>query len=195
MSKYKLLLAGISVPAYFSPAIFKMPVHRILYFLPLVALLASCGNNQQHTTLFSLIPASATGISFQNKVTDTDTLNILDYLYYYNGGGVAIADFNKDGLPDIYFSANLASNRLYLNQGNFHFSDVTDAAGVNGKGNWKTGATICDVNADGWPDIYVSEVGGYKNLHGHNELFINNGPASTGAGQGLVTFTEKRHAY
>jgi hypothetical protein len=142
-----------------------------------------CGREK---TLFTLLEADNTGIDFVNKVEDTDTLNILDYLYYYNGGGVAIGDINNDGLPDIYFSSNMHSNRLYLNKGNFSFEDITVKAGVAGKGNWKTGVTIADVNGDGLNDIYVCEVGKYKNLSGKNELFINNGNLS---------FTEKAHEY
>ncbi|HWK03443.1 MAG TPA: VCBS repeat-containing protein [Puia sp.] len=132
------------------------------------------------------MPAAQTGIDFSNRVADTDTLNILDYLYYYNGGGVAIADFNGDGLPDIYFVSNQGDNKLYLNKGNFRFEDITQKAGVQGKGNWKTGVTITDINGDGLPDIYVSEVGNYKGFHGRNELFVNNGD---------LTFTEEAHAY
>src|SRR5205085_10988437 len=93
-----------------------------------------------------------TSIRFENKISDTDSLNILDYLYYYNGGGVAIADFNNDGLADIYFTSNQQSNKLYLNKGNFQFEDITDQAGVAGKGNWKTGVTIADVNGDTYLD-------------------------------------------
>lgn len=129
---------------------------------------------------------SETGIDFVNRVEDTDTLNILDYLYFYNGGGVAIGDINNDGLPDIYFSSNMESNKLYLNKGNFSFEDITQQAGVAGKGNWKTGVTIVDVNGDGWQDIYVCEVGKYKNLAGKNELFINNRDGS---------FTERAREY
>jgi hypothetical protein len=142
-------------------------------------------------TLFSSLPSPQTGITFQNNIADTDTLNILDYLYYYNGGGVAIADFNNDGLADIYFTSNQQSNKLYLNKGSFKFEDITDKAGVQGRGNWKTGVTIADINADGFLDIYVSEVGGYKNFKGRNELFINNGSS----GGGAVTFTERAAEY
>jgi len=140
-----------------------------------------------------MMPADETGIHFENKIADTDTLSILDYLYYYNGGGVAIGDFNNDGLPDIYFTNNQGSNKLYLNKGNFKFEDITDKAGVQGKGNWKTGVTIADVNGDGLLDIYVSEVGGYKNFHGRNELFINNGVTKNSNGE--VTFTERAKEY
>ena len=133
------------------------------------------GCTQKKIPLFSSLSAKETGIGFVNRLADTDSLNILKYLYYYNGAGVAIADFNNDGLADIYFTSNRESNKLYLNKGNFKFGDITDKAGVQGKGNWKTGVTIADVNGDGWLDIYVCEVGNYKSLHGRNELFINNG--------------------
>lgn len=154
------------------------------YWLFTFILLYGC--TQKRNTLFSSLPPEKTDINFINRITDTDSLNILDYLYYYNGGGVAIADFNSDGLADIYFTSNRESNKLYLNKGNFTFKDITDKAGVEGKGDWKTGVTIADVNGDGLLDIYVCEVGKYKSFHGRNELFINNGD---------LTFTEKAHEY
>ena len=144
------------------------------------------GCTPKKNTLFTSLPADKTGINFINRIADTDSLNILDYLYYYNGGGVAVADFNNDGLADIYFTSNRESNKLYLNKGNFSFEDITDKAGVQGKGNWKTGVTVADVNSDGWLDIYVCEVGRYKSFTGRNELFINNGDLTfTGTGQGI----------
>ncbi|MBD0296647.1 MAG: VCBS repeat-containing protein, partial [Flavisolibacter sp.] len=156
---------------------------------------------KQKEKLFTSLSADKTGIDFENRINDTDTLNILDYLYFYNGGGVAIGDINNDGLHDIYFSSNQESNKLYLNKGNFRFEDITEKAGVQGSGNWKTGVTMADVNGDGWLDIYVSEVGKYKNLKGHNELYINNGPTPLSARRGAggeaveVTFTERAHEY
>lgn len=174
---------------------------RLLYCLCTGILFSACKTKtDKPDALFTSLPAEQTGIHFQNDITDTDTLNILDYLYYYNGGGVAIGDINNDGLPDIYFTSNKGSNKLYLNKGNFQFEDITDKAGVQGKGNWKTGVTMADVNGDGLLDIYVSEVGGYKNLQGRNELFINNGPSPSLSGEGRgevtgVTFTEKAHEY
>jgi len=156
------------------------------YRLYLVILLVLTACRHRAVTLFDLLPPDRTGIHFENRVTDTDTLNILDYLYYYNGGGVAIADFDRDGLPDIFFVSNRGSCALYHNKGDFHFEDITTKSGVQGRGNWKTGVTIADVNNDGWPDIYLSEVGGYKNFHGRNELFINNHNGG---------FTEKAHEY
>ncbi len=113
-----------------------------------------------------------TGINFENRIVDTDSLNILDYLYLYNGGGVGIGDINNDGLADIYFTSNQGSNKLYLNKGDLRFEDITTTAGVAGKGNWKTGVTIADINGDGLLDIYVSTVGGYKNFTGCNQLYI-----------------------
>jgi hypothetical protein len=161
-----------------------MKLKRFTYWLSMALL--CCGCKTETNTLFTLLPTGQTGIVFENRIADTDSLNILDYLYYYNGGGVAIGDFNNDGLPDIYFSSNQGSNKLYLNKGNFQFEDITEKAGVAGKGNWKTGVTLADVNGDGLLDIYVSEVGNYKNFHGRNELFINNGNLS---------FTERAHEY
>ena len=168
-----------------------MKLKSLPYFLFLFPLFYGCKN--KIAPLFSKIPAQETGIYFENKITDSDTLSILDYLYYYNGGGVAIGDFNNDGLPDIYFTSNQGSNKLYLNKGNFKFEDITAKAGVEGKGNWKTGVTIADVNGDGLLYIYVSEVGGYKNFHGRNELFINNGLSKDG--KGTITFTERAKEY
>jgi hypothetical protein len=163
---------------------------RTSYTILAVCLFCACVSNKEKSgTLFSAIQAEQTGIRFENTVHDTDTLNILDYLYYYNGGGVAIGDINNDGLADIYFTSNQGSNKLYLNKGNLKFEDITASAGVQGTGNWKTGVTLADVNGDGWLDIYVSEVGGYKNLKGRNELFINKGSLANPG------FTEQAAAY
>ncbi|WP_072860588.1 VCBS repeat-containing protein [Arenibacter palladensis] len=118
---------------------------------------------------------SETGIDFQNTVTESDDLNILDYLYFYNGGGVAIGDINGDGLPDVFLSGNQVENRLYLNEGNLKFRDITETAGIAGKSTWNTGAIMGDINGDGLLDIYVCAVVGINGFNGQNELFINNG--------------------
>ncbi len=124
--------------------------------------------------LFQQLNERQTNITFANKLTENEEFNIIEYLYFYNGGGVAVGDINNDGLPDIYFTANQLPNKLYLNKGNLQFEDITQQAGVAGTGSWKTGVTMADVNGDGWLDIYVCQVGKYKTLQGRNELFINN---------------------
>ena len=124
--------------------------------------------------LFELLPPASTGVAFANMLPEDSAFNILNYLYYYNGGGVAVGDVDDDGLPDLYFSANLGSNRLYRNRGNYRFEDVTARAGVAGPEGWKTGVTMADVNGDGRVDIYVSAVS-YLTMHGRNVLYINAG--------------------
>src|SRR5450755_3368200 len=131
---------------------------------------------RQPDTFFSSLPSSKTHIQFANNLDQRPNLGILTYIYYYNGGGVAVGDINNDGLPDIYFTANSkGNNKLYLNKGNFEFEDVTEKAGVAGTSDWCTGVTMADVNGDGWMDIYVCALANVHGLNGHNELFINNG--------------------
>lgn len=138
-------------------------------------------------TGFTALSSSTTHIQFENNLEKKEGFGILYYLYYYNGGGVAVGDINNDGLPDIYFTANSKGhNKLYLNKGNFEFEDITEKAGVEGTSDWCTGATMADVNGDGLLDIYVSSVNNAYGLHGHNELFINNGNG---------TFTESAAKY
>src|SRR5437867_4071073 len=91
------------------------------------------------------------------------------------GGGVAMGDIDNDGLPDIFFAGNMVSSRLYLNKGNMRFEDITESAGVK-TDRWATGATMVDINNDGYLDIYVS-VSGPPWSRGEsraNLLFINN---------------------
>lgn len=137
-------------------------------------ILSACQKEPDKPKRFELLAAEKTGIDFKNSLNPTKEFNILEYLYYYNGGGVAAGDINNDGLVDLYFTANQASNKLYLNKGNFQFEDITDKAGVAGTGTWSSGVTMADVNGDGYLDIYVSNVGNYKAAQGKNELFINN---------------------
>ncbi|NOS93147.1 MAG: VCBS repeat-containing protein [Cyclobacteriaceae bacterium] len=137
-------------------------------------------------SLFDKLDVKKAGIDFTNSITPTKDFNIIDYPYFYNGGGVSIGDINNDNLPDIFFSSNQTKNKLYLNKGNLKFEDITDQAGVAGENSWDTGSVMADVNGDGFLDIYVCAVVGLKNLRGHNELFINNGNN---------TFTEKSEEY
>ncbi len=138
------------------------------------------------THLFSTIPSDSSGVTFQNTLTNSDDFNIIEYLYFYNGGGVAAGDLNNDGMVDLYFSGNQVGNKLYQNKGNFKFDDVTDRAGMAGLGNWKTGVTMADVDGDGWLDIYLCGVGKYKKFDGFNQLYINNHD---------MTFTERSREY
>ncbi|WP_073406045.1 VCBS repeat-containing protein [Mucilaginibacter sp. OK098] len=149
---------------------------------------SSCKKNQPSPPpLFQSLPSSQTNIHFLNRISDNDKPGILDYLYYYNGGGVAIGDINNDGLPDIFFTANKkGGNKLYLNKGNYQFEDITQKAGVAGTADWSTGVTMADVNNDGYLDIYVCAVAGKLGLKGHNMLYINNHDG---------TFTERSAAY
>ncbi len=143
--------------------------------------------------LFERLPAERTGVAFENTLAESAAFNILNYLYYYNGGGVAIGDVNGDGRPDLYFTANEGPNRLYLNRGDFRFEDVTDAAGVAGTGDWTTGAVMADVNGDGRLDIYVTVVN-HLDRQGRNQLFINNGAPGSSPGQ-APTFTDRAADY
>ncbi|WP_374757903.1 VCBS repeat-containing protein [Dyadobacter sandarakinus] len=149
--------------------------------------LYACGDKKNPDGLFEELDASQTGISFVNKVEDREDINIFNYRNFYNGGGVAIGDINNDGLPDIYFTANMGENKLYLNKGNWQFEDVTAKAGVGEPDKWSTGVVMVDVNGDNLLDIYVCNAGYQKfvNKQG-NSLYINNGN---------MTFTESAAQY
>jgi hypothetical protein len=122
---------------------------------------------------FEKLPGRKTGVKFQNKLTESQQSNILTYEYFYNGGGVAVGDINNDGLDDLFFTGNMSSNKLYLNQGNFKFKDIGQSAGVEGKDAWTTGASMADVNGDGYLDIYVCYSGKGNEASRKNQLFIN----------------------
>src|SRR5256714_7650596 len=147
----------------------------LLLAVSLVALTACERTGQPaQPKLFTLLTPAQTGIQFSNLLPEKPDFNILNYLYYYNGAGVAVGDVDGDGLPDLYFTSNLGANRLYRNLGNYRFEDITDKAGVADSVGWKTGVTMADVNGDGKIDIYVSGVD-YLDEHGGNVLYINNG--------------------
>jgi len=131
--------------------------------------------------LFKKIDSTTTNITFKNELKDSPELNILTYLYYYNGAGTATADFNNDGLIDIYFTSNQGADKLYLNKGNFKFEDVTTTANIENAGNWTTGVTYMDINNDGLLDLYICKVGSYKNFKGRNLLYVNQGINKDGA--------------
>lgn len=129
-------------------------------------------------TLFNLLPAEQTGITFRNDLKEDEKLNVLSYEYLYNGGSVAVGDINNDGLQDLFFTSNMGQNKLYLNLGGLKFKDITSdaASGLSGRsGAWKTGATMADVNGDGLLDIYVCYSGTGDPEIRRNQLFINKG--------------------
>ncbi len=160
---------------------------KFLLFLSIICLivLVSCKNSiDTYEKQFQAISREETGIGFRNILTENDSLNYFSYSYLYMGGGIAAGDINNDGLTDLFFTGNMVSNKLYLNQGNLKFKDITQTAGVTGSTQWFTGVTMADVNSDGYIDIYCSVAGksGLKN----NLLYINNGNN---------TFTEKAKEY
>jgi hypothetical protein len=158
----------------------------ILYVL---SLLTGCGDddhNNPKKSLFRLVPASVTKIDFANTLPYTEELNTYTFRNFYNGGGVGLGDLNNDGLTDIFFAGNLVPNRLYLNEENFKFKDISGKAGIGGHQVWTTGVSIADINGDGWLDVYLCKSGPPGGERRYNELFINNGD---------LTFTEKAHEY
>ncbi len=150
-------------------------LYKFLLVAFIISIIFGCKNHSQQKLLFEVLSSAKTNIHFKNILVDHDSLNILDYLYYYNGGGVAAGDVNNDGLTDLYFTANSkGNNKLYLNKGNMQFEDITEKAGVAGISDWCSGVTMADVNGDGWLDIYVCSINKKLGLHGRNQLFINN---------------------
>lgn len=153
-------------------------VLRVL-FIAVAALVTGC--NTAPDTLYILHSKDDTGIEFSNTIFESDTFNIFDYDYIYNGGGVAVADFNNDGLQDLFFTGNMVPNRLYLNEGDFEFKDVTSEAKVNLPGRWNSGVTVVDINSDGWQDIYVCATMKDDSVMRANMLFLNKGVGENNA--------------
>ena len=151
----------------------------------LALLVVSC-QSPTDKALFIDLPSSQTGISFENRLNYSEEFNMIDYLYYYDGGGVALGDINNDGMVDIYLVSNEGDNALYLNLGEMKFKDISASAGVKSPGSWKTGVSMVDINGDGLLDIYQCRLGDYKGITGKNELYIN---------QGDLTFIEEAANY
>lgn len=143
-------------------------------------------DDKENSFLFNSIPSDISGIDFVNQITEDVDHNIINYIYYYNGGGVAVGDIDNDGLKDIFFVSNQNENKLYRNKGNLKFEDISKTSGIVKGASWNTGVSMVDINADGYLDIYICAVSGLLDFQGHNELFINNGDGS---------FTEKSKEY
>ena len=166
-----------------------MRVSLVLILL-LVVLADACDGSSSPAPLFEARSAGETGIRFANTLTEDDTLhNALDFDYMYNGAGVAVADFNNDGLQDLFFGGNMVSSRLYLNKGSLKFDDVTESAGA-GTSKWITGSTVVDINQDGLADLYLSVAGPDSTKRG-NLLFVNQGPDQ----KGVPRFAEQAARY
>jgi len=151
------------------PAMIRLLNNSSAFFL--LCCLAACNSSKP----VLLEEMNNTGIDFQNKTVNTREFNIFNYRNFYNGGGVAIGDLNNDGLSDVFFTANMGANKLYLNKGNWAFEDVSESAGFRDKQKWSTGVALVDINQDGYLDIYVCNAGYQPGVNTENELWINDG--------------------
>ena len=136
---------------------------------------------------FTKVPSNISGVTFQNKILESERLHYYKYQYIYIGGGVAAADFNNDGLEDLFFTSNVYHNQLFINKGNFKFEDITLKAGIVKRPGFDVGVSVADVNNDGFLDIYINRAGWYQGDEKlANMLYINNGD---------LTFTEQAKKY
>lgn len=157
----------------------------------ILMLLAGCRSGAPaNPPLFEVLEDNRTGLHFANKLTQTNTINMLRYMYFYNGAGVGAGDFNNDGLIDLFFAANQQPNKLYLNTGNLQFKDATGEAHIPQDTAWSTGVSVADVNNDGLLDIYVCRVGNYESLQSHNQLLI-----CERIEKGIPVYKEQAQAY
>ena len=156
------------------------------FLLAVCMILCISGCSSDQDPLFIRLTEGRTGLHFTNTLREDENANVLNYAYFYNGGGVAIGDINNDGLPDILFTGNMVPNRLFLNRGNFTFEDITEKSGIAQKQGWCTGATMADVNGDGLLDIHICRSGDTDPVRRRNLLYINKGD---------LTFAEKAESY
>ena len=153
---------------------------RLLPICLSIFLLSAC---QSRHNLFEKISSSQSGIHFNNSITESDSLNPMNVVNIYNGGGVGIGDFNNDGLQDVYLTGNMVSSKLYLNKGDFKFEDITEEAGAGGLGRWARGVAVTDINNDGLMDIYICNTVYTDSLKRRNILYINQGVNNKGVPQ------------
>lgn len=150
---------------------------KLFFSIILLSTIISC---RQKNALFYTVPSAHSGIHFNNLIVENDSINALDIVNVYNGGGVGIGDFNNDGLQDIYFTGNLVSNKLYLNRGDFKFEDITDKSNTGGEGKWSRGIAVVDINNDGFLDMYVCNTIAKDPIKRENVLYINKGTDKNG---------------
>jgi hypothetical protein len=155
-----------------------------IFLLLFIIYISSCKNDDDGGTLF--VKATESGINFENRISNSKDFNIFSYRNFYNGGGVATGDINNDGLTDIFFTANMGPNKLFLNKGNFKFEDISRKAGFGNKQQWSTGVVMVDINHDKLLDIYVCNAGYQQGVGLENQLWIN---------KGNLTFEEKAADY
>ena len=154
---------------------YKDRVFLVVAYSLIVVFLLACGQKKKGPPVFEVLTSERTGLNFANHLNSSDSFNLFKYMYFYNGAGVAAADFNNDGLVDLYFASNQGDNSLYLNKGNLTFKNVTAQSGIPLDKAWSTGVSVVDINNDGLLDIYVSRVGKYRVLNSRNQFLICTG--------------------
>jgi hypothetical protein len=167
--------------------------YKAFFFLLIILGLQACGSEERNIVedtstikIFESVPAASSGLDFNNQITETESVNIIAFDGLLQGAGVAVLDVNNDGLQDIYFAANMTKDRLYLNEGNLKFKDITEGSGIVQDDSWSTGVAVADVNGDGYDDIYVCKFLYDEQERRKNHLYINNGDN---------TFTESAAAW
>ena len=158
---------------------------RNLVWLFCLVIITSCADKSK----FILLPASKTGIEFTNSITESDSFHVMSYEYIYNGAGVGVGDLNNDGLQDLIFAGNQVSSKVYLNQGDFKFKDITPSFAGLTNSQWFSSVTLVDINADGWLDVYLTSTAGKTPEMCKNRLWVSNGNASD------LQFTEMAEKY
>ena len=165
---------------------------EVLSIAMLIAFLSACSSKTKvGEPIFEVLESKRTGLSFSNDLAYNKDFNLFKYMYFYNGSGIGAADFNNDGLIDLFFGSNQHDNKLYLNTGGLQFKDVSKDTHIPENGGWTTGISVVDINNDELMDIYVCQVGNYEILHGKNQLLINQGVDKNG----IPVFADKAHEY
>ncbi len=162
-----------------------------IHLVVVCIIFSACNSKKDEAPMFEVLDSKSTGLNFSNRLTSTDSFNVFDYMYFYNGAGVGAGDFNNDGKIDLIFASNQGSNKLYLNKGNLQFNDVTIDAKIPDDSGWSTGISVIDINNDGLLDIYICRVGKHKTLNSHNQLLICQGIDKNG----IPVYSDKANEY